>query len=131
MRQIGDNEQASSLLNSARRIVDTLLCTVRNRVELLALEVQEEKWRAVVLLAWAAAALFFAFTAAIVVTITIVAFAPSEARPFVLLGFSVLYLFLAVLAVIGLKRQLRDRPAPLSDSIAELKKDIAWFRSRD
>jgi hypothetical protein len=63
------------------------------------------------------------------VTITLVWLCPLSARPYVLIILCLLYLGLAVAAYRGLRRQLLEKPPVLNDTVAELKKDIAWLRS--
>jgi uncharacterized membrane protein YqjE len=127
---MAENEQAG-LLASIRRMAETLLSAVQNRIELFATELQEEKCWLIATLLWAAAAVFFCGVAILFVVGTVVYLSPDGARPWVLGGVSVLFVYLAVNAVVGLRRSLRDKPPPLADTIGELKKDLEWIRSRD
>jgi uncharacterized membrane protein YqjE len=124
-------EEQAGILGSLRRMGETVLSTIHNRIELFAAELQEEKCWLVSTLLWAAAAIFFGGLAIIFVVGTIVYLCPESARPWVLGGFCVLFLYLAVNAIVGLRRSLRDKAPPLNDTIGELKKDIEWIRSRD
>jgi uncharacterized membrane protein YqjE len=126
-----ESEHSSGLLASFRRMAETALRTVQNRIELFAAELQEEKSWLIATLLWAAAAVFFCGLAIVFVVGTVVYFAPESARPWVLGGFSILFVYLAVNAVVGLRRSLRDKPAPMADTIGELKKDLDWIRPRD
>lgn len=128
---MADSEQPSGVLASIRRMVETVLSTVQNRIELFATELQEEKCWLIATLLWAAAAVFFCGLAILSVVGTVIYLAPESARPWVFGGFSLLFLYLAINAVVGLRRSLRDKPPPLSDTIGELKKDIEWIRPRD
>ena len=127
-----ESEPASrGLWASVRRIMDTLLSTVHNRVELCALELQEEKQWLIATLLWVGSAIFFCGLALLMVTATVIFLCPAEARPYVFGGFCLLYISLAVFSVITLVRQIRDKPPPMAETVSELKKDIAWFRARD
>jgi uncharacterized membrane protein YqjE len=127
-----ENEQPSfSLTGFLRRIAETLFRTLQNRVELFALEFEEEKHWMVATMLWAGAAMFFCGLAAVFVAVTVVWVAPEAARPWWLAGFSILFLFLAVSAVAGFRRVLREKPPAFSETLSELKKDIEWTRSRD
>jgi uncharacterized membrane protein YqjE len=126
-----ESEHSSGVLASLRRMAETALRTVQNRVELFAAELQEEKSWLIATLLWAAAAVFFCGLAIVFVVGTVVYFAPEGARPWVLGGFSALFVYLAVNAVVGLRRSLRDKTAPMADTIGELKKDLDWIRPRD
>jgi uncharacterized membrane protein YqjE len=122
---------SARVLSVLRRMAETLLSTAQNRVELLSVELQEEKYWLVSTLLSGAAAVFFGGLAIIFGVATIVYIVPDGARPWVLGAFSVLFLFLTIQATMALRRSLRDKPPPLSDTVGELKKDIEWMRSQD
>jgi uncharacterized membrane protein YqjE len=126
-----ESEHSPGVLAALRRMAETMLRTVQNRVELFAADLQEEKSWLIATLLWAAAAVFFCGLAIIFVVGTVVYLAPETARPWILGGFSVLFVYLAFNAVAGLRRSMRDKPPPMGDTIGELKKDLDWIRSRD
>jgi len=119
------------LLGTLRRMIETALSTIQNRVELFAVEMQEEKCWLISTLLWAAAAIFFCGLAILFVVAMALYLAPEGARPWVLGVFTALFLYLAAHAVFAFRRSLRDRPPPLAETIGELKKDIEWIRSQD
>ena len=121
----------TGIFASLRRMLDTALSTVQNRVELFAVELQEEKSWLVSTLLWAAAMIFFCGLAIILVLATIVYLAPESWRLWVLAGLVVVFAWLAINSIAGFRRSLRDKRPPLSDTIGELKKDIEWIRSQD
>ena len=121
----------AGIFASLRRILDTALSTVQNRVELFAVELQEEKSWLVSTLLWAAAMVFFCGLAIILVLATIISLAPVSWRPWVLAGGALVFVWLAINSIAGFRRSLRDKRPPLSDTVGELKKDIEWIRSRD
>ena len=120
-----------NLLASFRRIADTVLSTLQNRVELFAVELQEQKFWLISTLIWTAAAIFFGVLAVTMVTVTVVHLCPAKARPFVLVGLCLVYIVLAWRAVTGLKRQLNAHSPPMAETLNELKKDVAWLKSRE
>ena len=121
----------AGVFDSFRRLGDTALGALHNRVELLAVELAEEKRWLVSTLIWTVAAIFFVGIALLTITATVVALCPVEARPFILLGFSIIYSIAAVVAVNKAKAQSKDRDLPLASTLSELKKDIASLRSTD
>jgi uncharacterized membrane protein YqjE len=64
---MAEGDHSGGLFSSVRRVADTCVSSVHNRVELLAVELQEEKIRLVRLLLWTGAALFAAFLAITVI----------------------------------------------------------------
>ena len=129
---MSENTQTpEGIFASVRRMVETTLSTVQNRVELFALELQEEKCWLISALLWTAAAVFFGGLAIVFVVGAMIYFSPDIARPWVVGGFALLFVYLAINAVVGLRRSMQSKKPPLSDTIGELKKDIEWIQSRD
>jgi uncharacterized membrane protein YqjE len=124
-----DEPPRRGVFESLRRLCDTGLALVQNRVELFAVEIQEEKERLVRLLVLAAAAVFLANTAVIVLTLTVVFIAGEDARVPVLIGLSVAYLLAATGAFLLLRKHLRSAPPPFDTTVSELKKDREWLNS--
>lgn len=107
---------------SLKRILDTLLATVQNRVELFAVELQEEKSRLVEAMLYAAAVAAFGMMTLTLVTFTVVILFWENGRLPALVGLSVLYLVGTVLAWRSLQSRLKARTA-FSGTLDELKKD--------
>lgn len=126
----GDPQPSSSVHGAILNLGKTFLRLLQIRLELLSLELQEEKYRLATLVLRCGAVLFFGMMAAISITYTVVTLCPAEARRYVLAGFCLAYAGMAVWAWIGLRRQLCDRPPPLAETVNELKKDVGWLRSK-
>ena len=122
---------ASGILGSLRRLCDGGLALLQTRAELLSVELQEQKERLVRVLVLAAAAVFLANMAAVVVTATVILLAGESARLPLLVAFSLLYVIATAVAFIALRKELRAGALPLSGTIAELKKDRDWLNSRN
>ena len=128
---MAEGEHSGGLFGSVRRVADTCVSSIHNRVELFALELQEEKIRLVRLLLWTGAALFSAFLAITLVTIAVVFLVPEEGRKIAITGFGLLYAIAAALLALKLRSEVRGAPPPLADTMAELKKDLQALRSRN
>jgi uncharacterized membrane protein YqjE len=128
---MAEGEHSGGLFSSVRRVADTCVSSIHNRVELLALELQEEKIRLVRLLLWTGAALFAAFLAITVITIAVVFLVPDDKRTIALIGFGVIYALVAVVLAVKLRGEVRNAPPPLADTLSELKKDLQSLRSRN
>jgi uncharacterized membrane protein YqjE len=128
---MADREHAGGLFGSVRRVADTCLSSIHNRVELFGLELQEEKLRLMRLLLWISVALFATFLALTIATIGLVfAFAPDD-RPLVAIGFGILYGVIALVTWLKLRGEIKNTPPPLADTMAELKKDLDALRSKE
>lgn len=125
------SEPPSGFLAGFRRIAETVLSTLQNRVELIAVELQEEKVWFLNTLLRAAATIFFSVFAVMLLTVMIVLLFPEAARPYVLAVFCLMFGSLAVSMWLGLRKWVTERPPPLDDTVSELKKDIAWLKSQE
>src|SRR5688572_749275 len=128
---MADQEHSAGLFGSVRRAADTCLSSIHNRVELFAIELQEEKLRLVRLLLWTGAALFASFLAITIVTIAVIMIFPPETRSVVVGGFAVLYAIGALVLGLKLRSEIKNAPPPLAETTAELKKDLECLRSRE
>ena len=124
---IGADNQSTGLFHSLRRLADTGLAALQNRVELFAVEFREEESHAMEVLVWGAAALFFGMLTVLMLTGTVILLFEPEARPYVAGGFCLLYFLGAVTAMVGLKRRRRNRPPAFSETITQINKDREWL----
>ena len=128
---MAERHQSGGLFSSVRRMADTCLSSVHNRVELFGLELQEEKLRLVRLLLWSVAALFASFLAITVITIAVVMCFPQDKRTVAVSAFGVLYAIMAIVLGLKLRSEIKNAPPPLADTTAELKKDLDALRSKE
>lgn len=118
----------SGLAASAKRVGHSLLGLVRTRVELFAVELQEEKLRALNLLLWAAVAVALVMTAVLFTLGTIALFLWQRAGFAGLAGLVAGVLLAAAGVVIYLRRTIQRGPAPFAATTAEFQKDMEWLR---
>lgn len=109
---------------SLKQVIATLLATAQNRVELFAVELQEEKCRLVESILCAAAVAAFGMMTLTLVTFTLVALFWESGRLIVLVGLSLLYLGGTAWAWRLLQVRLKSRSA-FSGTLGELNKDRA------
>jgi uncharacterized membrane protein YqjE len=122
---------STGILASLRRMADAVLSTIHNRIELFALELEEEKHWLIKTLLWTAGTIFFGVLAITFVTLTVILLSPDEAKKWILILFCVIYVGLFLVAWMGLRKVLKAKSPPMSDTLSELKKDISWLRSRN
>ena len=115
-------ETKPGILVSLKRILDTLLATAQNRVELFAVELQEEKCRVVEAMLCAAAVAAFGMMTLSLVTFTVVLLFWENGRLPALAGLSVLCLVGTALAWRALQSRMKTRSA-FAGTLDELKKD--------
>jgi uncharacterized membrane protein YqjE len=125
-------QRPAGLWASASRLLHTFIQVVESRVELIALEWQEEKLRLVEILVLTSATVFLGGLSLVMVTITIVfvAWPNPQARAMALIVTTLLYIAGAVAAARRLRRLLKDAELPFAESLGQLKKDRTWLDER-
>ncbi|MFZ6743017.1 phage holin family protein [Undibacterium sp. JH2W] len=120
-----------AISDSLRQVAATLSNIVHTRLELAAVELEEELARFSSGLLWSLSALFFAGIAILLAILTVVAAFWDTHRYTVLLGLITLFTSLSLGIALWLRNQFNNKPGFLSHSLAELKKDAAAMRSPD
>jgi uncharacterized membrane protein YqjE len=124
------NGADQGLWATSKRIIDTLLGTVENRVELFATEVHEEKCRLVEAMLCAAAVAACGMMALTVVTLTVVLYFWDNGRIPALVLLSLIYLVGTGVAWRSLRIRLRRRTA-FGGTLHELNKDRSCLRAEN
>lgn len=117
-------ETSPGLFSSVKRLLNTALAGVENRIELFLVELREERSRVFDVLLLVCAAAVLGFMALLTVTVTLVVIFWDSARVPVLVGLSAGY----SLATIGIIWRLKVRLhnwSSFSATLNELKKDRA------
>jgi len=118
---------ATRILEPVRGAIDSLFAAVQTRVELLAIELQEEKLRLVELLLLAVAVGVFGILFLLVFTFVIV-LTWWEHR--VVIAWVLLMLYGAFFAgfLIALKKKIAEGSFFLDGTLSEIRKDRAWLK---
>lgn len=125
-----DASQPGRLLDSLRSLASTLLAAIETRIELLSVEVEEERARLAVLVVLAAiTAVCFAFAALLAVLFIVVVFWDTH-RLAALGGMAVIFALAGAGFLAALRRQVREGTRLFSASVAELRKDRAALDDR-
>ena len=100
---------------------------MRNRLELLAVEWQEERVRLTHILGWSIALILACVLTVLFLTATVIFLCPAELRIYMTASFTVLYGVVAFLAWLGLRSVLKRQP--FTESIDQVQKDREWLES--
>ncbi|HOW63766.1 MAG TPA: phage holin family protein [Candidatus Paceibacterota bacterium] len=118
------------LSDTVRRLGDTVLGLLQNRLQLFSVELQEEKHRWMRLGVWfgAVVALCTVALAMLVLTLAVVAWQLGQIVG--LIGLSLILLAAAGIAYWQFHKRFKQGPAPFSATLDEFKKDREWLRGQ-
>lgn len=123
-----DSPAPPGLLSSFRRLGDTLLATLQDRIELFSVELQEEKFRLIQIFIWISAAVCAGMMAITFASLTLVYYFWESARLAVLGGLTLFYVGALVATTVALRRFLARQPRPFDATLQELGEDRACIR---
>jgi uncharacterized membrane protein YqjE len=110
-----------------QRVTSTTIGALHNRLELLLVELQEEKGRLIEAVLVGVGLLFAVLLFLVTLTATVVFLFPEEYRIYALGGFTVLYLAGLITGALMLKAIFKHKP--FAESIRQVKKDTEWIES--
>jgi len=116
----------SGLSGVFRRFMDVGVQMVQNRVELIAVELREEKDRVASMMIWGAALVFIGFQSLTAIMLALAVLFREQAV-YVFGGFAVFYLIGGLGAYATFKKKMSG--PPFSGTIGQLKKDREWIRT--
>lgn len=123
-------ESRAGIFASLRRLLKTILAIVENRLELLLVELQEERWRFFGALLLAGAVLILAAMTLLVGTLTLVAVCVEARRLDLLVVLMLVCLAATIVAFWRLHIRLK-KWVPFSATLTELKKDKACLEEKN
>ena len=126
---MAETEQgAGGLANSVRRIGGSLLGLMETRIELFALEFQEEKLRAFRLMAWFALAVALGAASVLVTVGALGLYLWQTAGYAGLIGLAIATLGAGGAILWSIHRRILHRASPFTETISEFRKDAACLR---
>jgi uncharacterized membrane protein YqjE len=116
---------------SVRRLSGSMLALMRTRIALFAVELQEEKVRALSLLAWFCAALAIGLIGLLVAIGALALFLWQRAGYAGVLTLAGVLLAAGVALLWALRRRLRSGTRPFAETTAEFERDLEWLHRQD
>ncbi len=113
----------SGLLGSLRGFADGLLGSVQDRVELLSIELHEEKHRLIQIIVWISAVVLTGVLAIIFASLTLVFFFWETARVAVAAGLAGAYAVGFVVVLLYFRGYLAPQSRPFAGTLNEIKND--------
>jgi len=120
---------SSGLLGNLRGFADGLIGSAHDRLQLLAVELQEEKHRLIQIFIWISAIVFLAMLAVIFASVAVVFLVPERARVAVVCSLAGGYVIALVAAAVGFQRFLKRQPKPFAATLGELREDRECIRA--
>jgi uncharacterized membrane protein YqjE len=117
------------LLRSIRGLMDKVLETVQTRLELVGLELREERGRLWGLLVASAAGLILGTVGGVVLTVALALALPSDWRVGTLAACGIIYLAAAAILLLRVRSRLKHGPPPFAETVLQIKKDREWLSS--
>lgn len=124
------SSSSPGFMKSLSALGEGLLGALQERIELISIEVNEEKYRFVRLVIWLGVAVFTGGMALTFLTLTIVYLLWDSARLAALGGFALLYGVALAWVVMMLRRQFTHQPKPFEATIDSLTEDRACIRNQ-
>lgn len=115
------------LFDTLRRLADSILALVQHRLELFAVELQEEKVRVLDVLVRAAALVVLGLLTLVAGTATLVVALWNTSPVLVLALVTLIYGAGAAALALSIRRRLHAGPKPFAGTLEELRKDRACF----
>ena len=125
-----DAPSHSGLLGSLRGLADGLVGSVHDRLELLGVELQEEKLRLIQILMWVGAVVILALMVAVFASVAVLVVFWDTARVAAALTLAGLYAAGLVGVILAFKKYLARQPKPFAGTLAELREDRTCIRDQ-
>lgn len=120
----------TGLLDTLRTLGDSLLGSLHDRLELISVEVQEEKHRLIRTFVWISAAIFTGMMAIAFASLTLVVYFWDTARVAALGSLTLCYTAALVAIILALRRHLAHQPGPFAATLEEFQEDRACIRKQ-
>lgn len=117
-------QESGGWLDALRRLRDSALGLARTRVELFAIELQEEKLRTINLFAWIGAALTLGVAGLLALIGTLALYLWQVAGYAGLSGLALILLTGSVIIFWRVRRAVLEGPPPFAATVAEFQKDL-------
>ena len=116
-------------MGSLQALGDGVIASLQHRLELLTVELQEEKFRLIQTFIWINLAIFTGMLAVTFASLTLVYLFWDSARLAVLGGLTALFTVALVVIIIAFRRYRARQPAPFAATLSEIGEDRACIRN--
>jgi uncharacterized membrane protein YqjE len=122
---------SSGMMDSVRSFLASWIAVIKTRVDIVSLEIEEQREWMQQMVLLAVAALFCVSLGLILATLWVVVFLwDKQGRLWVFGGFALLYLIGATVLALSLRHKIKSKPKIFSTTAGELSKDYAALQPR-
>ena len=121
-------DQPRGIFDSLRALLDTILAILHNRAELVTTELEEEVTRLIGVLLWALVAVFSVIIGATFLGYMALLAVPEQYRSLTAAGLGLLFLVVAGIGYLSIRKILRAKPRPFDATLREFEKDRDQLR---
>lgn len=114
-----------------RELIDRIFATVHDRIELISIELQEEKFRLIQTFVWISSVIFMAMLSITFASITLVYAFNDDVRIIILGALTGVYIVVFIATLFALRNFLARQPRIFADTIEEIKKDKACILNKN
>ena len=122
---------SSGLLGNLRGLADGLIGSAHDRLQLLAVELHEEKYRLIQIFIWISAIVFLVMLATVFASLALVVLLWDTARVAVVCILAGAYIAAAVVTIFGFQRYLKRQAKPFAETLRELREDRECIRAEN
>ena len=119
------------ILGSLRTLADGLLASAQDRLGLISIELQEEKFRLIQIIFWISSVFFAGVMAITFASLTVVYLFWESARLAVLGALALAYTGALIALIVAFRRYLARQPRLLAATLHEIGEDWACIRGRN
>ena len=122
--------KSAGIIESVKRLGETALALLQNRLQLFSVELQEEKYRAIQAVLWLSAGVAFVFLGLAIGVATVAILVLQQWGLPGLAGLTLLLLAVGAVVIAVMWSRLKSGGLPFSGTLQELKKDSEWLRRK-
>jgi len=122
--------KARGIIDSVKQVGESALALLHNRLQLLSVELQEEKYRVIQALLWLSGGLILVFLGLLLGIGTIAVLVYAQWGVAGLAGLTVLLLVVGAIVLAVMWNRLKSGGMPFSGTLQELKKDSECLRRK-
>ena len=123
--------KSAGIIDSVKRVGESALALLHNRLQLFSVELQEEKYRVIQAVLWLCAGVILIFLGLSIGVATIAMLAYQKWSLAGLAGLTTLLLIIGAIVLAVMWNRLKSSVTPFSGTLQELKKDSEWVHPKN